>query len=55
MEFSQEQRRYSQAAGRDVTMKAALERLREKLGREPGEEEQEGLRAFILGNIVKER
>ena len=55
LEFSQEQRRYSQAAGRDVTMKAALERLREKLGREPGEEEQEGLRAFILGNIVKER
>ena len=55
LEFSQEQRRYSQAAGRDVTMKAALERLREKLGQEPGEEEQEGLRAFILGNIVKER
>lgn len=55
LRFSQEQRRYGQAAGRDMTMGAALARLAEKLGREPGEEEREGLQAFILGNIVKER
>lgn len=48
-------RRFSWAAGEDVTMEAPLARLAEKLGREPSEEEEEDLSRHVYGNLMRGR
>lgn len=54
-EFCHDQRRYCRLVGEDVTLEGPVSRFTDQLGREPTEEEREGLNAFVMGNIVKGR
>lgn len=53
--FCREQRDFCRLAGEDVTADGPIARFTAETGREPDQEEREGLMAFVLGNIMKGR
>lgn len=53
--FCQEQKNYCRLVGEDVTLDGPVARFVSQMGREPDQEEREGLMAFVMGNIMKGR
>lgn len=53
--FCREQRSFCRLAGEDTVLDGPVARFVSEMGREPSEEELEGLTAFVMGNIMKGR
>lgn len=53
--FCREQRNFSRLVGEDVTLGGVIARFIAETGRDPSQEEREGLTHFVMGNIMKGR